>query len=131
MTSRVCENLISIAWRSVPVHQIDMERFFQQLEKPLQFMCLSGLHLLSGSWAEMLELLQAAYKGSYHVTFSNPRGAECDELISEEVATIFKPPRDDPWSKSQAELYILGYVRQNPLKAVEDDPNDTSSSSQP
>lgn len=126
MTFRVWENLLKVTWNCVSLYHTDMERFFQQLQKPLQFLYLSGVHLLSGSWAETLEILRAAPTG-YSVTLSHPLGAECEYLSVEEKAKIFDKPDDDIWAESQAEEYILGYSGVNPLKPVEVDHGDTSS----
>ena len=126
MSFRLWENLKKVTWHSTPVHQADVKRFFLQLQKPLQFLYLSGVHLLSGSWAETLDILRAAPTG-YYVSLSHPQGAECEDLGVEEKARVFDSPNDQYWRKSRAEKYIMGYCKHNPLKPAEDDQSDTSS----
>ncbi|KAL8997609.1 MAG: hypothetical protein Q9169_003156 [Polycauliona sp. 2 TL-2023] len=119
MTFRTWENLKIVSWRGVPLHQVDLERFLQQLRKPLLDLTLCSVHLLSGSWAEVLEILRRAPTGC-RTSLSNPRGAECEELSVEEQSRVFDKPKDDRiWGNSQAEEYIEGYLDHNPLKPVE------------
>lgn len=126
MTFRLWGNLEEVSWRSVSLYQKDMERFFQQLRKPLKFLHLCGVRLLDGSWAETLEILRTAPTG-YEVTLSGPSGAECEDLSEEEINKIFRSQSGDYWGKSEAEDYITGYSRHNPLKPEENDHSDTSS----
>ena len=118
MTFRLWENLVDVSWRSVALYQTDLNRFFQLLQKPLQYLHLGSVRLLSGSWSETLEILHSAPTG-YHVTLSDPLGAECEDLGKEEKARIFDKPKDDLWATSEAEDYIMGFSSPNPLKADE------------
>ena len=118
MTFRLWENLVAVTWQSVALYQADFKRFFQLLQQPLQYLQLTSVHLLSGSWAETLEILRAGPTGGY-VTLSSPRGAECEDLGDEEKARIFKRADYEHWTKSLAEKYIIGYSEHNPLKVAE------------
>ncbi|CAO1601532.1 hypothetical protein XANCAGTX0491_005187 [Xanthoria calcicola] len=126
MTFRGWENLVDVSWSSVPLYQKDLERFFRHLRKPLEYLRLSCVHLLSGSWAETLEILRTVPAG-YEVELRRPRGAECEELSEEETNRIFHSRSGSDWGKSPAEEYIVGCSRHNPLKAEETDHSDTSS----
>lgn len=122
MTFRLWQNLANVTWQDVLLYQMDLERFFRLVHKPLEYLYLESVCLLSGSWAETLEILRAAPLGS-RVTLLDPLGAECDDLESEEKARIFGTPNDEVWRKSPAEKYVIGYLRLNPLKADEVDQN--------
>ncbi|CAL8578327.1 hypothetical protein XPA_004116 [Xanthoria parietina] len=58
MTFRRWENLVDVSWNSVSLYQKELERFFRQLRKPLKYLHLSSVRLLSGLWAETLEILR-------------------------------------------------------------------------
>ncbi|KAL8854317.1 MAG: hypothetical protein Q9221_000803 [Calogaya cf. arnoldii] len=126
MTFRSWGNLVEVRWRSVALYQKDMEHFFQQLRKPLKTLDLRSVHILSGSWAEILELLRTAPTG-YDVTLSDPSGAECEDLGKEEYTKIFRTESGDYWANNQAKEYIIGDSRHNPLRADKNDQIDTSS----
>ncbi|KAL9641336.1 MAG: hypothetical protein Q9204_000072 [Flavoplaca sp. TL-2023a] len=123
MTFKLWGNLVEVSWSSVSLHQKEIECFFEQRRKPLESLRFSTVHLLTGSWADTLEVLRTAPTG-YQVSLGGLSGAECTDLSDEENKRIFHKQSDDYWGTSRAEDFVTGASETNPLTADETDQHD-------
>ncbi|KAL8866059.1 MAG: hypothetical protein Q9198_009058 [Flavoplaca austrocitrina] len=123
MTFKVWGNLVEVSWSSVSLHQKEIECFFEQRQKPLESLRFSTVHLLTGSWADTLEILRTAPTG-YQVSLGGLSGAECTDLSDEENKRIFHKQSDDYWGTSRAEDFVTGASEKTPLTADETDQHD-------
>jgi hypothetical protein len=114
ITLRPWRNLWCLYWRNVPLHLTELEQFIDQLDTPIKLMGMHSMHLLSGSWAEGLDVLRK--KSTAYSRFEHPSGAECDALSNEDRKAIFEMPARAVLDVSRAEEYIRGEIKQNPLR---------------
>ncbi|RYO97936.1 hypothetical protein DL765_010981 [Monosporascus sp. GIB2] len=77
-----------------------------------------NVRLLSGTWKEALDALQK--KRSHIMLFSEPQGAECDNMSQKDYERIFG--KDNYGYRSESELYITSRIplQPNPVQAFED-----------
>ncbi|PSS13293.1 hypothetical protein M430DRAFT_267445 [Amorphotheca resinae ATCC 22711] len=113
ITLRTWQNLRFLSLDAVPIHLAELERLINQLDRP-KIVRIDGMHLLSGSWAEGLDILRRKFTN--YSSFNNPSGAECEVLSDEEKEAIFARPPTDRWATTRAERYLLGYIDQNPFR---------------
>ncbi|KAH7308403.1 hypothetical protein B0I35DRAFT_441847 [Stachybotrys elegans] len=75
-------------------------------------LALESVQLLSGTWEVALDGLR--HKPPRFIQLSDPLGAECEDLSSEELSNIFDRG-SSLWN--EAELYVRSITRQNPLRS--------------
>jgi hypothetical protein len=116
------QHLRFFRWSLGSLHIAELERFFDRLSTPIPFLCLSYTHLLSGSWADVLDILRANSTPEWR--FNSPSGGECELLSMEEIASVFDVPHPSTsgppsyeyiYNPGKAERYIRKSIDQNPL----------------
>lgn len=102
--------------RAVPFHLAELERFVDHIGPATVIVSMDQMHLLSGNWADGLDLLRKGAMDYWNL--EHPAGGECEVLSEEEYKAIFaKPTRQSSYGEtSKAEDYIRGYIDQNPLR---------------
>lgn len=100
------------------LHLSDLERLAAQLKESgtrLEFLTLQRTRLLSGTWAQALEVLRKV-EVEYEKQLIEPKGAECEDI------TIMRGGRYDAvfgrsWdeTRSLADDFINGDMKHNPL----------------
>jgi hypothetical protein len=70
-------------------------------------------HLLSGTWAEALDVLR---RKARYTTIEYPSGGELEDMPKEDREDIFLRQKGRRNSDSKAEQYIAGRIEQNPLR---------------
>lgn len=93
--------------------------FLERLPQPMSCIHQRDFRLLSGTWKEALDALRK--KRSRVVLFSEPQGAECDNMLREDYERIFGEGKCG--YKSEAESYIANWILlpRNPLQALEEE----------
>jgi hypothetical protein len=118
LTFRPWRNLSSISCSGVPLHLSELEQFVQHLVLPVGFMSLRSIRLLSGSWAEALDILRE--KTVDYLSFGSPSGAECEAMSGKKKKEIFASIVTKSYHGgrpgSPAELYVRGMIDSNPLR---------------
>ncbi|KAK0102038.1 hypothetical protein ONS96_006004 [Cadophora gregata f. sp. sojae] len=104
-------NLERLCWRGARVHLADFKHFFERA-RSVRAVFMMQLHLLTGTWADLLDLLRNILVG--HVRIRFPSGAECSRMSDEEKWRIFdsRQVRVD----SLADGYIMKRLANNPLR---------------
>lgn len=100
------------------IHPGCLQRFLNSCDRAvLKHLDLWYMKLLSGTWAETLDILRGSCSG--HVSIHWPMGAECDELESDgdRFDWIFKVDEDSE-NLSRATRYVLGLIASNPMLEV-------------
>lgn len=114
LVSRHCPDLKVLRLSYFPLHLKQLKRFLDALNGPV-YINLDHVMLLSGTWAEALDLIR--HKSDRHSSVTEPRGAECDDMSEEDMQAIFG--MDDSLSpyieEGKAAWYIRGYIKENPL----------------
>ncbi|RYP53946.1 hypothetical protein DL768_001168 [Monosporascus sp. mg162] len=92
--------------------------FLERLPQSMSCIHQKDVRLLSGTWKEALDALRK--KRSYIMLFSEPQGAECDNMSQKDYERIFG--NDNYGCRSEAELYITNRIprQPNPVQALED-----------
>ncbi|KAI1505686.1 hypothetical protein F5X99DRAFT_215445 [Biscogniauxia marginata] len=114
-TSRASQNLQLMCFSNMSIHLKDLEQYGPSRES----IWLDGLHLLSGTWAEALDILRQKYNklegvGSHEVSLHDPTGAECSALPADKYIEIFGEVM--PQGGTKAENFIWGFAGSNPLR---------------
>lgn len=106
--------LSSVRLRSLPVRSSDLESLAKSVRSPGGLVWMRGVHLMDGSWADVLEVLRDGHKWA---SIKSPSGAECEEMSLEEYEEIFGRYGSDEESRclSGAERYVRGWGTANPL----------------
>ncbi|KIN05432.1 hypothetical protein OIDMADRAFT_101997 [Oidiodendron maius Zn] len=112
---RQCPDLRILQLSHYPLHVSELKTFLIGLNGPLQI-TLESVLLLSGTWAEALDLIRA--KTSWG-SVTDPRGAECDDMSEEEIQAIFGERFASHGKEGKATQYVLGYTDENPLRTPE------------
>ena len=111
-------NLRDVHLSNFALHLSELERLAAQLRESgtkLGFLTLEKVHLLSGTWAQALELLRNV-EVEWEKEITQPQGAECEDV------TMMLGGRYDMvfgrWDgvRSLAEEFINGDMKHNPLK---------------
>ena len=111
-------NLRIILLRSFAIHHAELERFVDQLGVPLKYAGLQDIHLMSGTWADTLDVLRrVAPSRSSGLTFEGAIGAEVEVMSDDERAAVFEPRYRMIDKRSLAEAYITGKIVDNPVRA--------------
>ncbi|EDN07297.1 hypothetical protein I7I51_03437 [Histoplasma capsulatum] len=115
--SKSRHKLIDISFDQVAMDLPRLLRFLERLPQSIHCIHLRDVRLLSGTWKEALDALRK--KRSRVVLFSEPQGAECDNMPREVYESIFSTENCDV---SNAERYIRNWIpwEPNPLQALED-----------
>ncbi|KAH7312976.1 hypothetical protein BKA65DRAFT_149851 [Rhexocercosporidium sp. MPI-PUGE-AT-0058] len=116
--------LRSFSLWGVPAHYTELAQILDGREKPITFVNLRDTHLISGTWADILDLLRNTYMGCTSLEY--PTGAECDTLSDEDRKRIFLSSvgLDHLVVRSLAERYIARLVATNPLRDLAGDMED-------
>ncbi|KAI5924178.1 hypothetical protein F4810DRAFT_148965 [Camillea tinctor] len=119
-TSHASPGLSLMCFSNMSVHLEDLEQYSPTEE----LIWLNGLHLLSGTWAEALDILREKYhklrddNGNnvrcHEMMLLDPSGAECNSLPEEKYIEIFSKVL--PQGGSRAENFIWGFTGVNPLR---------------
>lgn len=109
---RSWQNIYYFHWKAVSLHLAELERFNDLLDKPIMLMSMREVHLLSGTWAEALDILRR--KSTNYSELRDPLGAECEMMSTEEKKAVFDKPIMDRYAINLADQYIRGYINQNP-----------------
>ncbi|KAF3397365.1 hypothetical protein DPV78_007634 [Talaromyces pinophilus] len=106
-------NLEILRLTDFPLHLKELKRFLECLNGPICFF-MDELWLLSGTWAEALDLIrEKAWWESYVV---RQHGAECDDMSEEDYEAIFGKDRLPSLSDAgTATRYVRGMIKNNPL----------------
>jgi hypothetical protein len=116
---RQCPDLRILQLSHYPLHVSELKTFLNGLNKPLDITLDNGL-LLSGSWAEALDLIRCKTSDTSWGSVIEPRGAECDDMSEEEILAIFGKERFPSVGKEgKATQYVRGYIDENPLRTPE------------
>lgn len=106
-------HLREINLTGVPFHLTDLKSFIEKL-RPEACVALNYTYLLSGTWAEGLDLLRTrANAGSWVDSLT---GAECHSISSDQLGQIF-----DGEKASWASQYVQGAPIRNPFLVTEDE----------
>lgn len=116
LVSQHCPNLEILQLSYFPLHLRHLKTFLDGLNGPVDIN-LDHVVLLSGTWAEALDLIR--YKADRYSSVTGPRGAECDDLSEEDTAAIFGKDKYPPvGEEGKATWYIRGYDKVNPLRTL-------------
>ncbi|EER39389.1 conserved hypothetical protein [Histoplasma capsulatum H143] len=115
--SKPRHKLIAISFCQVAIDLPRLLLFLERLPQSIRCIHLQDVRLLSGTWKEALDALRK--KRSRVVLFSEPQGAECDNMPHEAYESIF---RSENCNENDAERYIRNRIpwEPNPLQALED-----------
>lgn len=100
------------------LHLSDLERLAAQLRESgtrLEFLSLQRTRLLSGTWAQALEVLRKV-EVEYEKQLTEPRGAECEDVTmmrGGRYDAVFGRSCDE--TRSLADDFINGDTKHNPL----------------
>ncbi|KAF4625105.1 hypothetical protein G7Y89_g13064 [Cudoniella acicularis] len=106
-TGRRWSKLNFICWDAMCLHQSELEQFIDGLEKPFWYSIIRRLYLMSGSWADCLDILRR--KAGNSISFEDPSGAECEELNEQEIKSIFGKSYEYYGRKSLAEKFLTNW----------------------
>lgn len=111
-------NLRYVYWDGFSVNLFELEAGINHMGETLSTLTIRRMHLLSGTWAEALDILRAKFQVSgFSLVFEFPSGAECDDMDDEERDKIFgKNEYEGYYKRSLAEQYIRGRIDLNPLR---------------
>ena len=112
-TFRSWPKLHHLFWRIWPLHLEEFKQFIGNLSTPIEYMGPHTTHLLSGTWAEALDILRRKAK---YTTIECPSGGGLENMPKEEQEDIFLKRNGCPDSDSKAEQYVAGKIEQNPLR---------------
>ena len=112
-TFRSWPKLRHLFWRVCPLHLEEFKQFIGNLSTPIEYMGPHATHLLSGTWAEALDVLRRKAK---YTTIECPSGGGLEDMPKEEREDIFPRRNGRPDSDSKAEQYVAGKIEQNPLR---------------
>lgn len=113
------QTLRDVSITGIPFTISDLDNLAKNLQSSgaqLDFLSLSRVCLISGSWKDALDTLRNIQVKCEKSLFA-PTGAECDDVtmtLTERYEKIFCA---EPGSGSVAECYINGEVKRNPLKS--------------
>lgn len=112
------DSLRDIHLSDIAVHLSDLQCLADQLRilgTRLDILTLRRVHLLSGTWAEALEILRTV-EVEYEKEIAEPQGAECDDvtmMLGGRYDVVFG--RSDG-VRTLADEFINGDTKQNPLR---------------
>lgn len=112
-TFRSWTKLHNLFWRICPLHLEEFKQFISNLPASIEFISPYATHLLSGTWAEALDVLRGKAR---YTTIEYPSGGELEGMPKEDRENIFLRQRGRRESDSKAEQYIAGRIEQNPLR---------------
>ena len=112
------------------LHFEELKKFVESMPTQLYLLSLYSMDLLSGTWAEALDVLRNTTKLAI---MQGGSGAELDELSVAEKDAIFEKPT--VWStewrhalevENKVEAYIIGRSEQNPFRDAPLNPEDVA-----
>lgn len=118
LTRRKWKNLRRVSLSNMPLHLRELALFIANLGAPLEGFHIDAIHLLSGTWAEGLDIFRGSVGmlGGDRIEVRDPSGAEVEiKLSNDETNAMFE---GEGGRRSTAEAYILGYTYTNPLQGV-------------
>lgn len=103
----------------MPFQLIDLEHFIEELRLST-FLYLHETMILTGTWAEGLEILRGKKKFRQFGTFERPLGAEYLELSGVEYGEIFGRTKGNSiyGNGSKADDFMRGHTGENPLVKI-------------
>lgn len=113
------QNLRDISITGLPLAHADLESLATHLRDAgteLDFLSLSRVCLVSGSWRDALDTLRGIEARCNKSLFA-PSGAECDDVTMQLTERYDKIFCAEPGSGSVAECYMNGEVQRNPFKS--------------
>ncbi|CAI6088672.1 unnamed protein product [Clonostachys chloroleuca] len=116
------QNLSQLFLRDVAFHPSQLHGFMSKLPTSFLSFWMKHIRLLSGTWAEVLDILRGK-PAITSVRLDDILGAECDDMSDDEMKAIFG--KQSFLDRSQAEWYIAGFGRQNPLEGRSGQNNET------
>ncbi|KAI0838851.1 hypothetical protein F5Y06DRAFT_266702 [Hypoxylon sp. FL0890] len=96
-----------------PLHFEELREFYARIQRPVEVE-LDGVYLLSGSWADVLDIMRANPPPQRQISsfcIRDPHGAECSTMTGMKRYEIF----DNPFH-NRLGLYIERKIRDNPLR---------------
>ena len=112
ISSRRWRKLKSFSGAGIPLHVAALAFFVKNLPNCVEKIDLDYPYLLTGSWAEVLDVLREC---AVHVTLHDPCGAECADMSWEERSAILSSlARGSRYSP--AELYLMKLTDRNPVE---------------
>lgn len=111
-TSR--SDLSSVTLQGLPIRFSDLAHLLKSVRLSEGFVSMIGVHLMDGSWAEILEILRDRHRWAF---LRSPSGAECEELSLDAYEKIFGSYYDmgEVEEELEAEQYIGRQLPANPL----------------
>jgi hypothetical protein len=91
----------------------DLIAFLRRLPKSMDYLSLSNVRLLNGSWRETLDALRE--KRPRFASLKAPAGAECEDMSGEEYSRLFE--EEQFGYRTNAEAYLLNRWISNPMLA--------------
>lgn len=119
LSSKLWTSLKDIHVAQLPIHLDDLSSLYRSLENSdtsLDFLTLSRLKLVSGSWTEALEILRKMDVTDKELL--EPTGAECDSFPRPPCSRYGKIFGTNPQQGNEAEQFINGLTERNPLKGT-------------
>lgn len=110
LVSRHYRNLEILRLTECPLHLIELKRFLEGINGSI-YIFMDELFLLSGIWAEALDLIRE--KAHWELYVIRQHGAECDDMSEEDYEAIFG--KDGVPSLSDTR-YVRGMIKNNPLR---------------
>ena len=112
-------NLRNLIVESSSFHLNELDGLIKDTKGPLSYLSLCNPHLLSGTWAEALDILRTK-PATECAALEDPTGAECETLSVEDYNAIFERPEGVEHNQgSKAEKYIRGLPVPNPLRELD------------
>jgi hypothetical protein len=97
-------------------HLTELEKFLNKVGRRMHLR-LSEIRLLSGTWADALDIIRT--KADRHSEVEVPSGAECETMSEEETKDVFDASSQPYYTCSKASKYIQGHRVPNPLRELD------------
>lgn len=101
-----------LSWDGLPLRLEELEKFLKHSMK-FVYLAVRQVHLLSGTWADVLDVLHDA---STQAIIEIPMGAECDDMSRERIEEFFG---SGCLKRGKSEWYMRGFgekIKDNPLR---------------
>lgn len=114
---RTWNNLSRLHLDAFPLHVHELGHFLNGLPTNIYHLSLENIRLLSGTWAEALEVLRS--KRYHSITVSNPYGNETDDVWMNDYGMfydVFDNGKIGHLGLCNADAYVMQHLEHNPLK---------------